>query len=525
MISSQGASSSKQESPDRGPGRLVAVSFLLYALISILTINQGYIDFGDGNYLYISWRLTQGVRLYSEILSPQPPLHLLVGRTLISLGEQMGGGMLTIYIVRIFSILLHLLTGWLVLKISDRLFGDRWVSALSAAIYVFLPVGFFWAKGYQSEPLEIVFLCLGFYGLLLGTSGGLVLGGLCGALSLFTNMTAVPYVALWVVYVLVSRRGQLMHFLLPLVGVCGVMLGYFYYTAGDAYLQNVFFNQVGSFHRTDPLGYAVGKIISQSGNVLLAQGGFVLCAVLGAILYLSQESLKVHRVAVWYFFWGLGSIVFVSKGGTQDYIFSLAEPMIAVFSAFFLRFFYLGTFSAWMAERASGLLSDRLTRAAALLTLALVLCARGSWELFDTLSQGKYENPSWGVQRVVDYIEHYAEPGETIWAPPYYAFLVRRPIVEDASETFIWFIRHLNQSYFGDDDPQVVELIRNIISQLDGEQVPVVILNLRPGQLGAIPEIRQAVEQHYTLVDDQIRSRNEDLRVYISRKKVPTLNF
>jgi hypothetical protein len=53
----------------------------------------------------------------------------------------------------------------------------------------------------------------------------------------------------------------------------------------------------------------------------------------------------------------------------------------------------------------------------------------------------------------------------------------------------------------------------------------VVVLNLRSGQLGSVDEIRQAVEAHYTLVDDRIRSRNEDLRIYVTRKKVPKLDL
>ena len=96
--------------PDSASGRFLAGACALYLLLSLVTINQGYIDFGDGNYLYISWRLSQGARLYADIASPQPPLHLYVGRVLIGVGEALGGGMLTLALVRLFSIALHLVT-------------------------------------------------------------------------------------------------------------------------------------------------------------------------------------------------------------------------------------------------------------------------------------------------------------------------------------------------------------------------------------------------------------------------------
>lgn len=511
-----------------GAGRLLAAGMGLYLIVGILGINRGYIDFGDGNYLYISWRMADGARLYQDIVSPQPPLHLKVGALLIRLGEAFGGGMLTLTLVRLFSIGLHLATAGFVALTAKRLFEDDWTAALSGCIYLFLPIGFFWARGYQSEPLEIFFLTVAFWALLQSTRRTWALAGACSALALFTNMTAVPYVVLFGVYALTvpGKKSQGGSFLLALAGIGIGLLGLFYLTSGGTYFENVIFNQVGTFHRTDPFGYAVRKIISQGGNVLVAEGGFVLCAALGAVVYLSQESLPVRSGAVWYLFWSLGSIVFVSKGGTEDYIFCLGEPMVAVFSGFFLRFFYLGTFSAWLGGSSKGRLAERLTRGATLLTLVLVLIIRPSWELFDTVSQSKYELPSWDVKRVMEYMERFSEPGDPLWAPPFYAFLARRPIPEDASSTFIWYMRYTNHRWFFDPDEEVMPMISRIVSQLDGEQVPVVLLNLRPGQLGAIDEIRQAVETHYTwLPDSKIRSRNEDLRIYVSKNKMPALDL
>ncbi|MCA9426139.1 MAG: hypothetical protein KC994_13745, partial [Candidatus Omnitrophica bacterium] len=58
---------------------------LVYILIIRVPFNHAYLDFGDGNYQYISWRMTEGVSLYTDILSPQPPFHLWTGAALVKL--------------------------------------------------------------------------------------------------------------------------------------------------------------------------------------------------------------------------------------------------------------------------------------------------------------------------------------------------------------------------------------------------------------------------------------------------------
>ncbi|MBN1477556.1 hypothetical protein JXA47_12445, partial [Candidatus Sumerlaeota bacterium] len=83
--------------------------------VGIATLSPAYIDFGDGNYLYIAWRMSQGAQLYSDILSPQPPLHLHIGAALVWLGERIGSAVIT---VRFALVLIHILTGWLIYRLA-----------------------------------------------------------------------------------------------------------------------------------------------------------------------------------------------------------------------------------------------------------------------------------------------------------------------------------------------------------------------------------------------------------------------
>jgi hypothetical protein len=245
----------RQWIPRSGPSRLPAAAFGLFLLSGVLTINRVYIDFGDGNYLYISWRCPRG-RNSTRISSPPTPCHLLTGKALIGLGEKnWAGGMLTLGLVRFFSLLLHALTAWVVMRISRVLFEDEWTEALAGALYLFLPIGLFWSKGYQSEPLEILFLSVAFLGLLKGDRPGVTLAGVCSVLALFTNMTAIPYVALFLVYVLASQRPWMApRFLGIVLGGGGLLLLFFHWYSGGTYIQNVVSTKRGPSIRTDPLG-------------------------------------------------------------------------------------------------------------------------------------------------------------------------------------------------------------------------------------------------------------------------------
>ena len=137
---------------------------VVYAVVVVFSWNLGHLDFGDGNYMYISWRVMNGATLYRDILAPQPPMHFLIGAALIKCG-----GLFThpLYAFRCYSLLLHLLSMFLVYKCTVRLAsgGDafsavEWRPAglWAAALYLLIPIGFWWTCGYQSEPTEMLFI-------------------------------------------------------------------------------------------------------------------------------------------------------------------------------------------------------------------------------------------------------------------------------------------------------------------------------------------------------------------------------
>jgi hypothetical protein len=172
---------------------------LIYAGLIVPRWSDAYLDFGDGNYLYVSGRTLQGVALYRDALSPQPPLHTLIGAAALSFGEAfLGRGL---WGARLFSLLLRLATAALLMAFAGRLAegflerrGREAARFAAALLCLTIPTTFWWARGYQTHP-TLAFLMLSAALLLLrDTRRGLAGAGLLAGLGLMTSMTSVPYV-------------------------------------------------------------------------------------------------------------------------------------------------------------------------------------------------------------------------------------------------------------------------------------------------------------------------------------------
>ncbi|MCX7049859.1 MAG: glycosyltransferase family 39 protein [Candidatus Sumerlaeota bacterium] len=336
---------SQQRVPPQTPRRrwllLAALSglALVYTAIYISQMSEAYIDFGDGNYLYIARRLNEGLVLYRDILSPQPPIHVCVGALLLRLGGWLGS---PLYTVRIFSMLLHLATMAIVALLALKIFGRVAAAIAAAVLYLLVPIGFWWTLGYQSEPFEMAFLLASTLFFLDFKPRSLVLAGALAAAAPFCNMTAVPFLLFNIAFLLIRRPRLAPYYLAPIAVVGVIVAGVFEWATG-AYFQNVFFNQVGTFPkeeilRLSPYGpqtlaqYALSKLASQGLKVLMFDGPWIIWGLAG--LALIPKEIAPERPLRSYVAWltaaGLLSICFVAKGATMDYIFTLGEPILCV---------------------------------------------------------------------------------------------------------------------------------------------------------------------------------------------------
>jgi len=517
---------------------------LLYGGVVVPHLSVAYLDFGDGNYLYISSRLADGIVLYRDILAPQPPCHLLVGSFLIRVGRALGQGVETqLYTVRFFSVLLHLATMLVVWAIARRLFGRASAALWAAGLYLIIPVGFWWTLAYESESLEVFFLLLSFLLLIRWEKRSLAAAGLFGALAMATNMTAAPYVGWVALFLLWRDRRRAAWYITPAVAVVLVTVAMGEWLSDSHYLENVFFNQVGTFPHPDLasdlppdapfrtlrtiLGYAFGKIAREGADVLALDGIFISAAVAGLLMYLGktdkeeekekgerkfelQAELRTDVPAYhfsfvgWYALWSFLAIGFVAKGATMDYIFTIGEPFVCLFAAYAIS----EIVKQGMGYGVWGSGSERSARfrvgttAVAIVGLIVLFARPVSWIHYVVRQQRAYEMNAAGVERVRSLIEEHSRAGDTILAAPYYAFIAHRNLIEEHSEFFIWHIKYLLEQQVEQKAGPATHKVQAIAAALRAKEIPVVVQEMDKGthgprQIFSIPEVRDAIRQNY----------------------------
>ncbi|MCX8037699.1 MAG: glycosyltransferase family 39 protein [Candidatus Sumerlaeia bacterium] len=543
---------------------VLGVFSLLYAAAAAVHFSVGYQDFGDGNYLYIARRVADGAVLYRDILAPQPPCHLLVGAGLIRLGRLWGAGVeVQLAAVRTFSVLLHLATMLAVWAIARRLFGCAATALWAAGLYLVIPIGFWWTLSFESEPLEMFFLLWSFFLIIHWKRGTLTAAGLLGALGVLTNMTAVCYVGWVVLFLAVCDWRRALWYGVPATACVGAATAAGEWLSGRHYLENVFFNQVGTFPHPDllqlyppdaplrgirtVLHYALGKIAREGGDVLNLEGVFISAAIVGMLFYLTKENGSrvpnshvavcpsvppYHRAFVgWYAFGSLMSIGFVSKGATMDYIFTIGEPFVCLFAAHAIA--TLGRLLSSPSARPipsppcpkpKDSLPRRLHVAAVAAAGLVVLFARPALWIYEVAYlQRQHELRSADVQTVRRLVEEHSRPGDRILAAPYFAFIADRNLIEELSELFIWDIKYLLEQHVAKQPGPATQKVEAIAEALRRKAVPVAVVNLRPGETGfvptqifGVPEVAGALARNYqSLLPQPLRGLNAyvDVRV------------
>jgi len=208
------------------------------------------------------------------------------------------------------------------------------------------------------------------------------------------------------------------------------------------------------------------------------------------------------------------SIVYVSKGGTMDYIFTIGEPAVAVLAGLVLADLTarLECFRAVPLRRHTGLLAW----GAALGAMGVAVWGPGAGFIMRTLGQQTYELDEYRTLQVVDLIRQNTRPDDLVLTPPFYAFLADRKIVEDYSEIFLWTLKYYNEKQDGVRG-RGIETVERIAQALEKKAVRFVALDM--DQTARIPEIRSAIERNYQpLRQNEFRTLNTRLMFYVPRE-------
>jgi len=526
------------------PYVLLLLLAVAYSIIVGRSLSIAYIDLGDGNYLYTSSRMADGLTIYRDFLSPQPPMHLLTGSLLIRLGRLLEKTVaypalmvvpVPLLTVRVFSMALHLLTMGLIFLIGRRLTQSAYGGVVAALLYLLLPFGFWWSLGYQSELLEIFFLMGALWFFLPLEPRRMAAAGALMALAVLTNMTAAPYALALLAYLVIRHgltggtegRRLTLYYLAPLVALLAGVVGYYQLHTG-AYFQNVISNQMASYHPGGFRGYGFPKLIEMTAEVLVREGGFIILALLGLLLYNRTDTRQEREFLVWYALVLLLSIAYVTKGGTMNYIFTLGEPVLALFGAYYLtQFFYPSTMRRFF-QRNFWRDTSVVPQVLFILILAFAAVYPGYYFMRESLKHQTFELDVPGVERVAAIIHKHSKEGDRILAPPYYAFLTRRLLVAEHSEQFLWDMKYAAERK-AKTPGEGVERARVIERALRERRVPLAILDgtwdygkkeWRPGRTLWNPEVVGAINAFYKplLKDNElIRTLNTQLQAFIPK--------
>lgn len=506
---------------------LFAVTALLEAAFVIAMWSEAYIDFGDGNYLYIAGRMADGIAPYRDILAPQPPNLLMFGAALTWIAR--AAGLATpLYLVRAVSLVMRLASAWLVASIALRAWGGARRAALAGVIYLLLPIGLWWSMGWQSEPLEILFLLIMARLALNGTARSDVMAGLSGAMAALTNVTAAPFLLALLLFMLAADWRRALRLALPAAALAAAVTLVMELWTG-AFLDNVVLNQVGSYP-SPFLPYAFYKIIREGHDIIWLEGFWIFAAAGGFFLFMRRSPLEpvTRHALAWLFITTLFSFLYVTKGGTVDYIFCLGEPVVAILAAGALADFMMRIRDS---ESPAGLRASRITLTifAGLFVAALALGpAINQYKLLWT--QAAFELPALAPARLVDaegrprshvgqvkaWIERHSRPGDTILAPPFYAFLTGRKLAGEYSEIFIWTIKDRNDRVAGNTTGEGWTKTRELAGMISRRELPIVIIEL--DQTGRLPEITEALNANYqSITAEPYPTLNTRLGVYVPK--------
>ena len=99
----------------------ILISFIIFTVL-LLSTDIRYLDYGDGVHLYIARRITEGVFLYRDVIAPHPPVLFITGSLLLRIHD-------SLMIIRLFNILIGIVTGVAIFLISNRFFTTHFIPA------------------------------------------------------------------------------------------------------------------------------------------------------------------------------------------------------------------------------------------------------------------------------------------------------------------------------------------------------------------------------------------------------------
>lgn len=144
--------------------------------------------------------MNSGVTLYSEIMSPYPPVMYLLGAFVLRLTR-------SYQVIKIVDISVGVGVSLLLYTISKTLFSKNWRALIAPVIYLFLPIRYGFSPGFYPDVYSLFF---GFFALFLvqnPTKKKVSLAGFFLVLAFFTKYTTLALFFAGLICLVTEKKG------------------------------------------------------------------------------------------------------------------------------------------------------------------------------------------------------------------------------------------------------------------------------------------------------------------------------
>lgn len=312
---------------------LVAIFFVYMAMASS-AINEKQMVVGDMTTQYVIKRMAEGKTLYQEVPAFYGPTMYLVGASLVSIGLTYSG-------LKIFMLGIAILSGILIYLITKKVFKNEWMSLLSTAIYMFLPIHYGVAPIFHADSFAVLFMLITLYFLLLKKNFSFILAGIFAAIAIYSKMPVIPLVIAPIFYFALYKKKEGLLYIISLLAI--IILGMIYINIISENYDNTRFFIDYLLKEPDP----PFEILRDFAWI---EGFAFLIAILGFIIYIKKVKKKSLLIFV-ALFSPLGFAAILMRG-VGIYEANYMEPFIAIFASFAI--FYLK--DRWVFKRGKKIL-------------------------------------------------------------------------------------------------------------------------------------------------------------------------
>lgn len=447
----------------------IIVMSILYFVLMLWHLEGLHFEYTDGNYMYKSSMILNNKVMYKEFYYANTPILPIIGAILLKIYY-------SIVSIRIYTILLHIATLFLVYLISLKLFSNKQVSILATIIFFILPLNFTYSTGFYAQALAISFSLIAFYFFISWTRRKMMLSAIFMSLAIFTKLVVMPVVLVTMLYLIIRRRNLLKYYFIPLILTCG-----FFFFLTTMYSSNTFFDNAIIMNSRMP-HHSIFHVIGVALHILHIEGIFILLSLAGLLIYLNNNKDDTGEYIGWWLLASFAPLLFTFKWGTSIHIFRIAEPAIAIFSAYLLYKVYTTSITPTLSSfiqkvRANNreiLINPKLILIFIIVFLLIAVMVSGpiinGWGPFLYKSySGGFDNITNADKKLVQYIEKYTNETDMVLLDPYYAFLSQRDNVLCYDDSF-GFIR------FNYGDPHTIKQIDELYGLLEKKSIKIIVI-------------------------------------------------